>query len=69
MRTGPRSIGPDRATLFTFVNPAVAVVLGAAVLDERITAATVGGFALVIAGCWLATRQPSAPHAVSPSTA
>jgi len=35
-------IGPARATLITFVNPAVAVVLGALVLDEKITAATIG---------------------------
>lgn len=50
-------VGPARATLITFVNPAVAVAVGAIVLDEAITAATLGGFALVIAGCWLATRQ------------
>jgi drug/metabolite transporter (DMT)-like permease len=50
-------IGPARATLITFINPAVAVVLGALVLDERITAATVAGFVLVITGCWLATRR------------
>ncbi len=50
-------IGPARATLITFVNPAVAVAVGAIVLDEQITAATLGGFALVVAGCWLATRQ------------
>ncbi|HVJ95493.1 MAG TPA: EamA family transporter [Acidimicrobiia bacterium] len=50
------AIGPDRATLITFVNPAVAVLLGAVFLDEAITAATVGGFVLVLAGCWLATR-------------
>lgn len=50
-------IGPARATLITFVNPAVAVAVGAIVLDEQITAATLGGFVLVIAGCWLATRQ------------
>jgi drug/metabolite transporter (DMT)-like permease len=49
-------IGPARATLITFVNPAVAVVLGALVLDERITLATVGGFVLVLGGCWFATR-------------
>lgn len=51
------AIGPERATLITFVNPAVAVVLGALVLDERITTATVAGFALVLAGCVLATRR------------
>ena len=50
------AIGPARATLFTFINPAVAVVAGALVLDEQITAATIAGFILVIVGCWLATR-------------
>lgn len=51
-------IGPDRATLITFVNPAVALLLGVALLDEQLTPATLGGFVLVLAGCWLATRQP-----------
>ncbi len=49
-------VGPARATLITFVNPAVAVLLGALVLDEEITVATIGGFVLVLTGCWLATR-------------
>jgi drug/metabolite transporter (DMT)-like permease len=53
-------IGPARAPLITFVNPAVAIVVGALVLDERITSATVAGFVLVLGGCWLATRPPSA---------
>ncbi len=50
------SVGPARATLITFVNPAVAVIVGALVLDERITVTTLAGFTLVIAGCTLATR-------------
>jgi drug/metabolite transporter (DMT)-like permease len=50
-------IGPTRATLITFANPAIAVVLGALLLDESITFATIGGFVLVITGCWLATRS------------
>ncbi len=50
-------VGPARATLITFANPAVAVVVGAVVLGERITIATIGGFVLVLAGCWLATRS------------
>ena len=49
------AVGPARSTLITFVNPAVAVIVGAAFLDEQITAATIGGFVLVLAGCWLAT--------------
>jgi len=53
-------IGPARAGLITFANPVVAVALGAVFLDEIITIATVCGFVLVIAGCWLATRSRAA---------
>ena len=49
-------IGPARATIITFVNPVVAIALGAVFLDEVITWATVAGFVLVLSGCWLATR-------------
>jgi drug/metabolite transporter (DMT)-like permease len=51
-------VGPARAGLITFANPVVAVALGAVFLDELITVATVIGFVLVLAGCWLATRPP-----------
>ena len=54
------NIGPARATLITFVNPAVAVALGAIVLGEQITLATMGGFCLVVTGCWLAARPRAA---------
>jgi drug/metabolite transporter (DMT)-like permease len=57
-------VGPARATLITFVNPAVAIVLGAVILDEEITAATVAGFFLVLGGCWLATRPSRVRHVV-----
>jgi drug/metabolite transporter (DMT)-like permease len=50
-------IGPVRATVITYVNPAVAVAAGAIVLDEAITVVTVIGFALIIAGSVLATRR------------
>jgi len=60
------AIGPARATLITFINPAVAVVVGALVLDEQITWATVGGFVLVVSGCWLATRQETEVIAEAP---
>jgi drug/metabolite transporter (DMT)-like permease len=52
-------IGPVRATAIVYVNPVVAVVAGAVVLGERITATTIGGFALVLAGSYLATRAPA----------
>jgi drug/metabolite transporter (DMT)-like permease len=48
-------VGPTHATVFTFVNPAVAVALGAAVLGEPVGAATVVGFLLILAGSVLAT--------------
>ncbi len=55
-------IGPARAPMITFVNPAVAVVLGAVVLDEAVTLTTVTGFVLVLGGCRLATRpRPPQP--------
>jgi drug/metabolite transporter (DMT)-like permease len=57
-------VGPTHATLITFANPAVAVVLGAIVLGEHITAATIGGFVLVLTGCFLATRPARAVPAV-----
>jgi drug/metabolite transporter (DMT)-like permease len=54
-------VGPLRATVITYVNPAVAAVLGVVLLDERVTAGMVIGFALVLLGCVLATgRSPEA---------
>jgi drug/metabolite transporter (DMT)-like permease len=50
--------GPVRATVITYVNPAVAVALGAAVLGEPITPAIVISFALILAGSVLATGSP-----------
>jgi drug/metabolite transporter (DMT)-like permease len=49
--------GATRAALITYVNPAVAVVLGMLILGEPITVGTVVGFALIIAGCALSTRR------------
>lgn len=52
-------IGPVRATVITYVNPAVAAVLGVAVLGEHLTLGVVLGFVLVLAGSVLATRAPA----------
>jgi drug/metabolite transporter (DMT)-like permease len=49
--------GPVRATVITYVNPAVAAILGVALLDEPLTAGMAVGFVLVIAGSVLATRR------------
>jgi drug/metabolite transporter (DMT)-like permease len=55
------AMGPTRSTLITFVNPAVAIVLGVLVLSEPITWGTVVGFPLVLLGSYLATRTPAVP--------
>lgn len=47
-------VGPVRAPLFTYVNPVVAIILGAIILGEQITLGLAIGFPLVILGCWLA---------------
>ena len=50
-------VGPVRATVITYINPAVAAVLGIVVLSETFTAAMAIGFVLVILGSALATRR------------
>jgi drug/metabolite transporter (DMT)-like permease len=51
-------IGPARATVITYVNPAVAVALGVSILGEPFTLAMAGAFALILGGSVLATRGP-----------
>jgi len=54
-----REAGATRAALITYVNPAVAVVLGVLILGEPVTLGTIVGFVLIIIGCALSTsRQP-----------
>src|SRR6266571_8468506 len=57
-------IGPVRATVITYVNPAVAAILGVAVLHENLTLGMGAGFVLILAGSTLATRH-SAPAEAS----
>lgn len=47
-------VGPVRAPLFTYVNPVVAIALGAVVLAEPLTLGLLIGFPLVLVGCWFA---------------
>jgi len=58
-------IGPVRSTVITYINPAVAAVLGVFVLQETLTVAMVIGFVLVILGSTLATR-PARETAAEP---
>jgi len=53
-------IGPVRATVITYVNPAVAAVLGVVILQETFTVGMAIGFGLVILGSTLATRPSQA---------
>jgi drug/metabolite transporter (DMT)-like permease len=59
-------IGPVRATTITYLNPVVAVIAGALVLDETITIWTVVGFGLVLTGCLGVARSRQAPAAAGP---
>jgi drug/metabolite transporter (DMT)-like permease len=65
-----REAGPVRATVITYVNPAVAVVLGVLLLNEPFTAGIAVGFPLILVGSVLATRpQPSPTRSEVPSGA
>jgi drug/metabolite transporter (DMT)-like permease len=55
-----REVGPQRALVITFVNPAVAVLLGVLLLDEPFTLGLAVGLPLVLLGCVLATRRSPA---------
>jgi drug/metabolite transporter (DMT)-like permease len=54
--------GAARAAVVTYVNPAVALVLGVFLLDERFGAGPAGGLVLILLGSWLATDASKASH-------
>ncbi len=56
-------VGPARATVITYVNPAIAVALGVLVLNERLTPEIGIAFVLILGGSILATRPGSARRA------
>jgi drug/metabolite transporter (DMT)-like permease len=63
-----REVGPSRALVFTYVNPAVAVVAGVAVLGEPLTVAIIVAFVLILGGSVLATaRAKAVDRAPAPS--
>ncbi len=62
-------VGPSRATVITYVNPAVAIALGALVLNEPLTLGMAIGFPLVIIGSILGTaRGARIEHAIGPGS-
>jgi drug/metabolite transporter (DMT)-like permease len=48
-------VGASRGTVFTYVNPAVSVLLGVTLLGEPLKVVTIVGFALILIGSWLST--------------
>jgi drug/metabolite transporter (DMT)-like permease len=63
--------GPARAFLVTYIAPVFAIAYGATLLGEEITAVTLGGMALILAGSWLAAEgrlpwQPRRPIEAAP---
>lgn len=61
-------VGPTRATVFTYVNPAVAVAAGAIFLDEQLTPGVLASFALILAGSFLATAPAGQRRGARPVT-
>jgi drug/metabolite transporter (DMT)-like permease len=63
--------GATRASIITYVNPAVAVWLGVVVLSEPLRLGTLVGFALILLGCALSTgllrepRRAARPRTIS----
>jgi drug/metabolite transporter (DMT)-like permease len=58
-------VGGPRATVITYVNPAVALALGVALLNEPFTYGIAIGFVLIVLGSVLATRRPPPSTSVS----
>ena len=55
-----QEVGPVRATVITYINPAVAAIAGILVLRETFTVGMGVGFVLVLGGSFLATRRRAA---------
>lgn len=54
-------VGAVRSTAVTYINPAVAIAVGAVVLGEPVTTWTIVGFMLVLLGSVLLARRPADP--------
>ena len=50
------TVGPARTFIVTYIAPGFAVVYGALLLDETITAATIAGLVLILIGSYLAAE-------------
>ncbi|WP_433667509.1 DMT family transporter [Nocardia sp. CA-136227] len=59
-------VGPSRATVITYINPAVALLIGVSLLNEPLTAGMAIGFPLVILGSILGTARAKRPEDAVP---
>ena len=60
-------VGPIRATIITYFNPAVALVLGVVLLAEPLTLGMAVGFGLIALGSFVATRRTRRPEGMTPA--
>lgn len=58
-------VGGPRSTLVAYINPLVAVLLGAIVLDEALTWLVAGAAVLILGGSALAGRRANPPEALA----
>lgn len=64
-----REVGPVGATATTYINPAIAILVGVLLLGEPFTVWTAVGFVLVLCGAYLVTRprRPDLPIEIEPA--
>jgi drug/metabolite transporter (DMT)-like permease len=58
--------GASRASVITYINPAVATLLGVLILHESLGVGGTVGFALILLGSWLGTRGRARMTAATP---
>ena len=63
------SVGPAKTMLVSYIAPAFAVIYGATLLDEPLTAGKIVGLILIVAGSWLGVGRAKSPVAAGPSAA
>jgi drug/metabolite transporter (DMT)-like permease len=54
--------GASRAAVITYINPAVAALLGVWLLHERLGLGGIMAFVLILLGSWLGTLGGRTPH-------
>ncbi len=64
-----KQAGASRASIVTYVNPAVATLLGIGILHERLGPGGIPGFGLILLGSWLATRSAAGARESAPTAA